>query len=183
MTVADTPTATVDPAYSAALYSIWSMQDSLLQNYRTMFITTESLLMAVSAAIAASSTSSQHKFSWLLIIVGLLLWVVWLIVTQSRARDVHFIQELLKHSEEGRYINAPFTAFKNYQKAWLKNGAYTVVYVGNVHEPFIPRPVWPPTDVPVWRFWRWSTRIHMEVTLPGAYFLGWLVVAIYACWP
>lgn len=171
----------IEPSYISALYSIWTVQDSLLQYYRTMFITAQSLLIAVSATIASSTQSSKGQLSLLLIIGGLLLLGVWIIVTWSRARDVQFVQELLKSSENGSRVDFPFSTFKEYQNSWRIRSAYTIAYRGGHSESFAPRCVWPPTDVPVWCFWRWGTRIHMEVTLPTIYLFGWVVVAIYAC--
>jgi hypothetical protein len=168
---------TPEDNYTTTLYAIWAVQDSLLQSYRSSFLTSESLLIG----LAVSGIANQ-KFAWLLIGVGTVLWFVWGLVTRARARDVRFVQELLKKDEEGKRVRNPFSTFKAYQEAWQKNGAYSIQYVDQ-EIPFLPPPVWPPRDIPLHRFWRWGTRIHMEVTLPFAFLVGWTVVAFYATQP
>ena len=166
-----------DPSYSSALYTIWSVQDSLLQSYRSMFLTAESLLIGLAATIAATP---DRQFVWPLCSLGMAVWGVWVIVTRARARDVRFVQDLLRSSENGRFVLNPFSTFKAYQKSWLQRRSYSVEYVGHRPELFTPPGVWPPRDVPMYKFLAWGTRIHMEVTLPLSYFIGWALVAYYA---
>lgn len=166
-------------SYSSALYSLWSVQDSLLQYYRSMFLTAESLLIAIGSTLAATQ---KPLFAWPIIVVGLILWSTWLIVTWSRARDVRFVQLLLRRSEEGKYVRSPFTTFKDYQRAWLQDSKYTIAYVNNECEEFTWHGVLPSKDfrIPFTRPWRWGTRIHMELVLPAVYVVAWVVIAFYA---
>ena len=43
-----------DASDMSELFSLWSVQDSLLQSYRSMFVTAQSVVMSLAAAIAAS---------------------------------------------------------------------------------------------------------------------------------
>jgi hypothetical protein len=166
-----------DPSYSSTLYTIWSVQDSLLQSYRSMFLTAESLLIGLAATIAATP---DRQFVWPLFWLGIAVWGIWVTVTRARARDVRFVQDLLRNSEDGRFVLNPFSTFKAYQKSWLQCRSYSMEYVGYLPELFTPPSVWPPRDIPICKFWAWGTRIHMEVTIPLSYLIGWALVAYYA---
>ncbi len=179
MAAIDAETEKADSSSLSSLYSLWSLQDSLLQNYRTMFLTAESLLIAVGSAIASSQ---KPLFSWPLITIGLFLCFIWLIVTWSRARDVRFAQTLLLRSEEGKSVLRPFTTFRDYKNARLQNVKYTISYVNGETEDFGQHGVLPLGDFSfqLFRPWHWGTRIHMEIVLPAMYILAWLVVIYYA---
>lgn len=166
-----------DSEYASALYAIWTVQDTLLQYYRTMFLTAESLLIAVTASIAGVHNG---LLVWAMILVGMLLLAVWVITTQQRARNVRFVQALLEAYESGKKVPKPFTALRDYQNKWFHNGSYEICFVGHPAEQFNYKGVWPPESVPWWKFFRWGTRIHMEISLPGTYLVGWLLVGIYA---
>jgi hypothetical protein len=139
-----------------------------------MFITAESLLIAISATIAAASES---KSAWPLIIVGSILMVVWSNITRSRARFVQFVQKLILWSEDGHHIAQPLMTFKNYQNS--ESGECTVVFLDGSKVLFIPEKVWPPQKTPKWKFWRWGTRIQMEIILPVVYLVNWVIIIVY----
>jgi hypothetical protein len=144
-----------------------------------MFLTAESLLIAITASIA--SVQNAHKgVIGAMIVVGILLWLVWVITTRQRARNVSFVQVLLEAYESGKKVSKPFTVFREYQKKWFHHGSYEICYLGHPAESFNYGSVWPPESVPWWKFFRWGTRIHMEISLPGTYLVGWLLVGIYA---
>lgn len=158
------------------LYSLWNVQDSLLQYYRTMFLTAESLLIAVTASIATVSKPPALALA----AIGLVVLAVWSRVTRARARDVHFTQELIKWHEAGRCIAAPLTIFKQYQGQWRKTGQYTVQFLDGTSEEFVHEGVWPPRESAVFEVWNWSTRLQMEVVLPAVYLLSWAAIVTYA---
>lgn len=166
-----------DVAYSSTLYAIWSVQDSLLQSYRSMFMTAESLLLGLAATIASTP---DREFVLPLFGLGMVVLYIWTVVTRSRARDVRFVQDLLVSSEGGQFVQKPFGTFKAYQKSWLQHRSYFLEYVGTAPEAYNPPGIWPPRDVPMYKFWSWGTRIHMEVTLPLSFLIGWLLVGYYA---
>ena len=160
---------------SSSLYSLWSIQDSLLQYYRTMFLTAESLILAVAASV--SSTSANPAL--MLVFIGLVLLIVWVRVTGSRARDVSFTQELIKWNEARRYVQAPLSTFKAYQAEWNKSGSYVVQFTDGTSEIFKQSGVWPPRDCEPYEIWHWNARLQMERVLPAAYLLSWVAIVIY----
>jgi hypothetical protein len=141
-----------------------------------MFLTAESLVLAVSASVASTARTP----ALLLVFIGLILLVVWVRVTHSRARDVSFAQELIKWHESGRRVVAPLSTFKAYQAAWSKSGSYTVTFTDGTSERFQQDGVWPPRDCKTYEIWRWNARIQMERVLPLTYLLCWIAVMGYA---
>jgi hypothetical protein len=165
----------VESTNSSSLYSLWSIQDSLLQYYRTMFLTAESLIIAVAASVSSTATAP----ALMLVFIGLVLLIVWIRVTGSRARDVSFTQELIKWNEAGRYVHSPLTTFKAYQAEWSKSGSYVVKFIDSSSETFKQDGVWPPRDCKPYQIWRWNARLQMERVLPAAYLLSWIAIVIY----
>lgn len=159
----------------ALLYSLWSVQDTLLQAYRTMFITVQSLLIAVAASIAGFNS----RLAWSLVLVGFVLLFVWSFVTRARGRDVQFAQSMIRWAESGRRIERPFTSFKDYQAKFRVSGSYTFTFADGSHEPFLPEAVWPPNSTHGQYVWNWGARLQLEIVLPAAYFLSWALLAFY----
>ena len=96
----------------ANLLSIWSTQDQLLQSYRALFLTFESVLLAGASIIL---TSGPPWLSIVVIVLGLLAVKPWKEICSNRARDVSFIQWLLLKNEAGAAVPTPFTTFKEFQ--------------------------------------------------------------------
>ena len=157
------------------LYSLWNVQDSLLQYYRTMFLTAQSLLIAVTASIATVSKPPALTLA----VIGFVLLTVWSRVTRARARDVQFTQELIKWHEAGRHISAPLTVFKQYQAQWHRTRQYTVQFMDGTSEVFQQEGVWPPRDGHAFEVWKWNTRLQMEVVLPATYLFCWVAIVVY----
>lgn len=164
-----------DSSDQALLYSLWSVQDTLLQAYRTMFITVQSLLIAVAASIAGFNS----RLAWSLVLVGFALLFVWSLVTRARGRDVQFAQAVIRWAESGRRIEKPFTTFKDYQSKFRIERKYTVVFADGSTEPFLPEAVWPPRSTDGHYIWNWGARLQLEIVLPSAYFLSWALLAFY----
>lgn len=168
------------PPEVSPLYTLWSVQDTLLQYYRTMFITAESLLVAVAATVAASA----KPMAWALVVAGVALLAVWSTLTRRRARDVQFSQQVIRWHEAGKKLRAPFTTFKRYQSEWPISQSFTVEFIDGSSEAFLSEGVWPPRVGSRAKFLTWSTRVQMEVVLPTAYLLSWSVICVYAAgWP
>jgi hypothetical protein len=145
-----------------------------------MFITAESLLVAVAATVAASA----KPMAWALIIAGLALLRAWTTLTRRRARDVLFAQQMIRWHEAGKCLRTPFTTFKTFQSEWPTKRAFVFEFIGGDREPFVDEGVWPPRVGGTFKFWTWSTRVQMEVVLPAAYLLSWAVICAYAAgWP
>jgi hypothetical protein len=76
-------------------------------------------------------------------------------------------------------VTTPFSTFRAYQRAWLKHGAFVLEYVGHDPAPYLPQQLFPPRGIPLHQIWKWGARIHMEVTLPSIFLVGWLLLAFY----
>ncbi len=84
------------------MLAMWGIQDSLLQSYRSIFITAESVVFGIAAAI----TSIKPPGAIVLTILGLVLLFLWHKVCFSRSVDVSFVQWLLARVEGGADISA-----------------------------------------------------------------------------
>ena len=159
---------------SSDLYALWTIQDSLLQYYRTIFITAQSVLISIAVSVSSGKDpTSAHA----LVVVGLLVLFVWIVVTWSRARDVSFAQHLIKRSEEGRRVRGLLNTFKEYQDTWPRERKYSICYADGTSEPFVPESNWPPLSRAA-QPWRWGTRSLLEFLLPFVFAVCWLFVFI-----
>ena len=147
--------ASSDASDMSELFSLWSVQDSLLQSYRSMFVTAQSVVMSLAAAIAASKPTLANVLP--LAVLGGVLMVAWLSVTLSRTRDVTFAQKLI---------------------LWAEKNAYTVEFTNGSKESFKPKSIWLQAK-PRFKIWKCGTRIHMEVIVPAGFGLCWIWVLLY----
>lgn len=151
------------------LLTLWSIQDSLLQTYRTIFLTGESIILSIAAVIISLNSNAQFiffKFSdndlifiALLLIGGIILYF-WLITSRNRGFDVSYVQSKIIEIENGNEeTNKPIlekgtlTDFKNWQN---KGHDFKKQYL-------IGR-----------EFPRSKSRKIMEVHLPLAFALVWI---------
>ena len=155
------------------LLALWSIQESLLQAYRSIFITAESIVIGIAVAIAASSPIAALVLSGL----GLLLLWMWHRVCSERALDVSFVQWLIRRAEEGSDVTTPLSDFKRFQ-------AGNVISLGG-------REVWRrpsesksgrANDESYFSSTRSSTRLWMEIRLPLVFLALWVFVAVTAAW-
>lgn len=152
------------------LYSLWSIQDSLLQNYRTMFITTESIILSIATAIVASS---QSYYSLILVGLGFILLGIWTTVTQKRARCVTLAQKFILWYEQEKIVAQPFSTFKKYENTYAPKTNFPVKFSNNGEEIFYPISIIP-TSQKIFMIKKWDTRIHMEFLLPIIFLLCWI---------
>ncbi len=94
---------------------LWSIQESLLQSYRSIFITVESVLFAV-ATFALATTDSSIWVKAPIILLGLGLIPIWMAVCNARARAVTFIHWLIQRYENGEQIEQPYSRFRELQE-------------------------------------------------------------------
>jgi hypothetical protein len=154
----------------ALLYALWTVQDNLLQYYRTMFITAASLLIGLAA-------SAKHVVpTTTLIILTFILLVVWHLTTKARARNVQFVQQMIRWHEAGLYVLTPFTDFKKFQD-WDAKLAYVVHFFGGHSENFTAESAWPPRS---WNVMKWSARLHMELAAPITYAVCGVVIFVWS---
>jgi hypothetical protein len=156
--------------YEQAL-SLWSIQETLLQSYRSLFVTSESIVFAVAVGV---STSSAAAFT-LLSIVGLLILWMWHVVCGNRGVDVSFAQWMILRCEEGSDVEVPLTSFKKFQgELRVDVDGYTawrsVGFLGYRLE----------TDKPYLSLARSPTRRWMEWYLPCGFIALWVIVAFMA---
>ena len=155
------------------LLALWSIQEALLQAYRSIFITAESIVIGIAVAIAASSPISALVLAGL----GLLLLWMWHRVCSERALDVSLVQWLLRRAEEGSDVSSPLSDFKKFQGG-------DVIALGG-------REVWRRpdesragkiNDESYRSSTRSSTRLWMETRLPLVFLALWGFVAATAVW-
>jgi len=94
---------------------LWSIQESLLQSYRRIFITAESVLFALATLVVATTRVSI----WIevpIILLGLGLIPIWIAVCNARARAVTFIHWLIQRYENGEQIEQPYSRFRELQE-------------------------------------------------------------------
>ncbi|MGC2047042.1 MAG: hypothetical protein WA635_00305, partial [Gallionella sp.] len=151
--------------------SMWGIQDSLLQAYRSIFITAESIVFAIAAAITTLNPWSAIALT----VLGLVLLWMWHKVCSSRAVDVSFVQWLLARAEEGADISAPLTNFKEFQ-----TGKIITIAGRSVWRHVKKDPEGKVNDEPFISITKSPTRRWMEVNLPIVFGLLWLGVACLA---
>ena len=145
-----------EPAPSAVeLSELWAIQESLLQAYRTVFITAESVIFAI-AAIALALT--PHWPALPLIALGLYLIYVWMAVCNARALAVTFIHWMMQRYEDGEPIPQPYRHFRTFQSTRRYNDIDVL------------------TDPTFRDLSNSTTRKRMDVEVPVAFGLMWLVL-------
>jgi hypothetical protein len=93
---------------------MWSIQDSLLQSYRSFFLNSESILLGI-AIFAAQS--KLPWFAYFPAIPGLWLYFQWTTITHSRGLDVFYFHWLMLKLEAGHSVPADvMTQFKEWQR-------------------------------------------------------------------
>lgn len=153
------------------LMSMWSIQESLLQAYRSIFITAQSVVFAIAAAVSTLSPWSAIVLAAL----GVVLLVIWQMVTSNRARDVSFVQWLLLQAEEGHDVPSPLKLFKEFQ-----GGLVVTVGTRSVWRSPNPDPKGLVNDVPFVNLGKSPSRRWMEVWLPYCFWALWVIVAVMA---
>jgi hypothetical protein len=142
------PQATV-----AELVVLWSAQDALLQQYRIVFVTMQSIFVAA-GAIAVEAGASWFPLCVLtgLALLGLWLWVS---VCRARGRSVSLLQYLVLAAERGEAVRQPLKILKEFQDGDRSRIARDPAFAA---------------------LWESSTRRKMDRILPFAFLLGWLLL-------
>jgi hypothetical protein len=95
------------------LISMWSIQDSLLQSYRNVFLTTQAVLFSVAVFIAQGKTP---VLALPLVVIGLTLVLLWRFVVIRRGYDVWFFHLRMLRLDAGQPVEENlFSAFKSWQ--------------------------------------------------------------------
>ncbi|MDH5301956.1 MAG: hypothetical protein OEW58_11400 [Gammaproteobacteria bacterium] len=93
---------------------LWSIQESLLQAYRSIFITLETAIIVIATFILSSGTSNGY-IAIPIILLGLGLIPIWMGVCNARARAVAFIHWLIQKHESGETVAYPYSHFRQFQ--------------------------------------------------------------------
>ena len=91
-----------------------STQVSLMQSYRGIFISTQSILLSVATFVASQPQGSYY--SLMLVIPGVCLSVLWFIIDSYKGLDAAFFDSCLLRHEEGENTS---NVFSNYFD-WVK---------------------------------------------------------------
>ena len=97
----------------ANVVAIWGIQEALLQQYRTIFITLQAIFIAVASSVF------QRPDPWLPMIVLFVLamftlWL-WLTICARRARTVLVCQFLALKAEAGEALAKPLSVMKDFE--------------------------------------------------------------------
>ena len=96
------------------LGELWSVQESLLQYYRTIFITIELVILLTSAFMLVPGQMPAYA-GLPMTLLGLALIPVWKGVCNARANAVAFIHWMIQKHEAGETIRRPYTHFRQFQ--------------------------------------------------------------------
>ena len=109
------------------LLSLLKIQESLLQSYRRIFISTQSVLIAVAAGVAFAVDRELAAFFALgiMFLVAMYLNYLHIKVCGLRGKAVYFVQWLILRFEQGIAVNRPLT----YMKEYLNSGKYEGINV------------------------------------------------------
>lgn len=140
------------------LNALWNTQESLLQSYRSIFVTAQSIVFAVAVTIASTD---QPWLALLLAVPGMYMMSMWTGICRSRARDVSFVQWLMLKLERGEAVGPVINSFKEYQRSKTYNGT-------NVLE-----------DEEYREMINSMTRRKMEVILPRIFWVMWILLVVY----
>jgi hypothetical protein len=164
------------------LHALCALQDSLLQAYRGIFVTAQSVVFAV----AANAMLSSPRTTFILAVLGLVMLKTWHDVTRSRAQDVSLAQWLVLLAENASEVDAlsvsmrPFSTLKTFQEgqvitrlgrhAWRGTGSTRTV----ADQQVLVR------DADFEASINSATRVYMEKLLPAAFLSLWVVVLYFA---
>ena len=141
---------------SERLVSLWTMQDSLLQWHRAIFITAQSVLLGLAAAVAPTARFPAS----LLVFPGVILVCAWLRLCNARARSESYLQMLVLESEDGKTPEKPLNLYHKFQS----NREYQREI--RASEPF--------------KRLRWTvTRRLIDVLLPMVFLVLWVLLIVY----
>lgn len=140
------------------LMTLWGIQESLLQSYRSLFISAQSIVVGFAAAI---TPTHSPVISIALISLGLYILHLWLSVCRSRSHCVSFVQWLIQQSENGEQMESPLCSFKEFQRSGMYKGA---------HVKSAPLFLEDANSV---------TRRRMDHHLPWVFLMLWLFLALY----
>lgn len=156
----------MDYSKSSYITSLWSIQEALLQSYRTMFITIQSIFIAASLALLGME-SFDYTLLIPIFIIGLYVNVSWLEVTSRRGLYVHFLQTLLKRYDTKKFKHDP-------DHKWKKKEPFER-FIEFQKKPEYRNSQMNAKDFIVSD----STRASLGSIIPALFFFYWFFLAVY----
>ena len=150
--------------HSATLV-LWSIQDSLLQWYRSIFITSQALLVSFAATLA---TTDYRVLVLPLAVIGLTMVYFWRAICFSRGRDVAFCQWLLMRCEAGLTPE---------EQASVDRGLVTVFKEFQTTQQFAGRSL--PEDCAYATLLDSKTRVRMDRQVPCVFVSVWVILVLF----
>jgi len=140
-------------------------QDNLLQNYRLIFISSQTIVISIATLIVSISPNKWKILP--LIFIGLALLYLWCKISNSRGFDVSYCHMQIIKLENKEVLtpdekNKPFVAFKIWQKNKDKEGILSK-FDQNHDIKLLDSP----------------SRDSLGFYLPLIYFIMWLVIGFF----
>ena len=143
------------------LLTLSNYQENLLQSYRAMFISSQTVVISIAALIAASAPQQHILLATLLILGGVLL-ACWKYITENRWRNVAYCHMQIEKLENGELtqedIRNPFLSFKG----WANNKSQKEKK----------------EEIIAWKedWFKDQTRRIMQTFLPIIYLIIWFII-------
>ena len=105
------------------LLRLWGIQESLLQSYRSIFLSTQSIFISIGTALSIASTKLPVAFWGLLPISFLAIYLLyaWVTITKQRSAAVNYCQAQVILLEEGQEITKPLQKMNAHLGSSSKN--------------------------------------------------------------
>jgi len=113
------------------LVSYWRVQESLLQGYRRLFLTIETILLSV-AALAVSNSTNNFALGVVLVsvlVIGVYSAYLLIPIIQKRGEVVFYWQAKILLLEKGSSVYTPLHEMKEFQKNPNHNFRNTDEYI------------------------------------------------------
>lgn len=160
------------------LFALMSVQDSLVQHSRTVFATAAAVTLLIAYFLGKKDGA---LFALPFSIIGICIVGIWLIVLQSRLRSSAFVEQLITWSEEGKYVQKPFSLFKEYRDARFAKNDFKVTFTNGEQGVFTARakaPLWSRLfTLAQWRSMGLSTDLWLALIFLGCWL--WVSYEIY----
>ena len=138
----------------------WSIHETLLQSYRSIFISSQSFLLAVGAIVSGKSPMVLYAISAISI---LMIWAIWFPAVRARHRIVDYYKYRAELIKSKRLALSRLCSEKEYVHDYeLRKKANELLGI---------RSNWRPT------------RMKLDLLTPVLICSGWLVLVVYeACY-
>lgn len=134
----------------------WSINESLLQSYRSIFISSQSFLLAVGAIVSGKSTIVLLATAFISL---LMIWAIWFPVVRARHRIVDYYKYGATLPEPGRFALCS-------EKEYVHNKEMRT----KANKAFGIRGNWRPT--------RWK----IDLLTPVLFSIVWIVLITHELW-